>query len=506
MSRWWWRRAILGVVGLAFIAGLGGFLGWRWWWQREPILVGVLHSQTGPMAVSELAVIDAVELAIEQINARGGLLGRPVKAVVADGASSDLTFAKEAERLVSREGVEVIFGCWTSSSRKAVKPVMERLGHLLVYPVQYEGCETSPNIVYMGAAPNQQIIPAVSWSLGKLGPRVFLVGSDYIFPRMANQIIREQVDALGGQVVGEEYLMLGSNEVGPVVEKIRRSQADVVLNTINGDTNLRFFQALSRTREGGRVVPVVSFSIGENELQALSDRQIMVGHYAAWSYFQTLPGRENEAFVKAFRDRFGAKRTISDPMEAAYTGVLLWSQAVAEAGTVETAEVRQSMVRQNMSAPEGFLAIDSETQHAWKAARIGRIREDGLFDIVWNSGTPIRPAPFPIWQPRRYWEGLVQRFYESWGGQWSNPGTSLVVEPVTVKTTIRRLEAEPPSVSGGPASAVVVPAASEPASLPAPVVVPAPQPATTVAGPNGSEWGFSSSVFAEEGRREGASP
>ncbi len=411
---------LVGVVMLS--AGLLA-AGWWWWWSSpEPIVVGILHSQTGPMAISERAVIDSVVLALEGVNEGGGLLGRPVRWVVADGASTDETFASEAERLITEERAEVIFGCWTSSSRKAVKPVVERLDHLLVYPVQYEGCEASPNIVYMGAAPNQQIIPAVSWSVATLGRRLYLVGSDYIFPRMANEIIRQQAGAIGGEVVGEAYLMLGDNDVRGVVDEIESARPDVILNTINGDTNLAFFSALSRRRDGGQAIPVVSFSIGENELQGMTERQMMVGNYAAWSYFQTLPGGENKAFVKAFRKRYGEGRTVSDPMEAAYTGVLLWAQAVVEAGTVQTAEVRAALVRQNLNAPEGFVALDASTQHAWKASRIGRIRADGLFDVVWNSGTPIRPAPFPIWQTRAYWEGGVEGFYREWGGRWSNPG------------------------------------------------------------------------------------
>jgi urea transport system substrate-binding protein len=230
----------------------------------EPIKVGVLHSLGGTMAASETVVVDATVFAIDEINRNGGLLGRPVKVVVGDGQSDPAIFAKEAERLIGEEQVSTVFGCWTSASRKTVKPIFEKHDHLLIYPVQYEGLETSPCIIYMGSAPNQQIIPAVRWAATNLKKKkVFLVGSDYVFPRTANEVIKDQLKLFGAQVVGEKYLPLGSQKVDPVVEAIRQSKPDMIMNTINGDTNTAFFHALRAAGIRPNDIPTLSFSVGE---------------------------------------------------------------------------------------------------------------------------------------------------------------------------------------------------------------------------------------------------
>jgi urea transport system substrate-binding protein len=281
---------------------------------EAPIRVGILHSMTGTLAISARPVVDATLLAIEEINAQGGLLGRRLEPVIADGTSDSGNFAAEAERLITEERVSVVFGCWTSSSRKAAGPVFEKHHHLLFYPVQYEGLEQSPNIVYTGATPNQQVMPAVSYALANFGPRVFLVGSDYVFPRTANEIIRDQVAALGGEVVGELYLSLGGKNVAPMIEAIVEAKPEVILNTINGDSNVAFFRAL---REAGFTpdrLPVISFSISETELPELG-AEAMAGNYAAWNYFQSVDTPENNAFLEKFRARFGADRVVSDPLE-----------------------------------------------------------------------------------------------------------------------------------------------------------------------------------------------
>lgn len=385
-----------------------------------PIRVGVLHSQTGTMAISENAVLDATLLAIEDINSSGGLLGRRLEPVVADGKSDPETFAKEAERLIADEHVDVVFGCWTSSSRKAVRPVFEKHDHLLFYPVQYEGIEQSPNIVYTGAAPNQQVIPAVSYAMNHFGKRVFLVGSDYVFPRTANAIIRDQVRTLGGTVIGEEYLPLGSANVGPIVQRIAETKPDVILNTINGDSNIAFFTALRAAGITPAKIPTVSFSIGETELAQL-DPKMMAGDYAAWNYFQSVDTPENRAFIAAFRKRYGDQRVTSDPIEAAWFGVHLWAQAVRKAGSVAAGDVRRAIAGEGLIAPEGLVFVDGATQHTWKYARIGRVRPDGQFDIVWSSDKPVRPIPFPIFRSRAEWQLMLENLQKSWGGQWMSP-------------------------------------------------------------------------------------
>ena len=387
---------------------------------EEPIRVGILHSMTGTLAISARPVVDATLLAIEEINAQGGLLGRQLEPVIADGASDSDAFAAEAERLITQEKVSVVFGCWTSSSRKAVGPVFEKHNHLLFYPVQYEGLEQSPNIIYNGATPNQQVMPAVSYSLTHFGPRVFLVGSDYVFPRTANEIIRDQVSALGGETVGELYLPLGGKNVAPMIDAIVKAKPDVILNTINGDSNVAFFRGL---REAGITpdrLPVVLFSISETELPELG-AEAMAGNYAAWNYFQSVDTPENRAFLEKFRARFGADRVVSDPLEAAYFGVMLWAQAVRAAGSAEPAAVLAKIRGQGMHAPGGLAYIDGPTQHTWKYARIGRIRSDGQFDIVWSSDKPVRPMPFPLFRTRADWERWQKDLSASWGGKWVNP-------------------------------------------------------------------------------------
>lgn len=385
------------------------------------IKVGILHSLTGTMAVSERAVADATLLAIEEINAKGGILNRrKLLPVIADGSSDWPTFAREARRLIEEEHVEVVFGCWTSASRKTVRPIFEAADHLLFYPVQYEGLETSPNIFYTGASPNQQIIPSVKWACDKIGKRFFLVGSDYVFPRTANAIIRDQVQALRGEIVGEAYIPLGGKKVKDIVDQIITARPDVILNTINGDSNVAFFAAL---REGGITpaqIPTISFSISENELQVMHAPSL-AGDYATWNYFQALPTEENRKFIERFRARFGPSRVISDPMEAAYFGVYLWAQAAQEAGDPSPRATRVALRDQSLNAPEGTVITDPDTQHTWRNVRIGRIRPDGQFDIVWESGKPVRPVPYPIYRSPQQWEDFLQNLYKGWNGSWSAP-------------------------------------------------------------------------------------
>ncbi len=388
---------------------------------QSPIKVGILHSETGTMAMSEKSVRDATLLAIEEINQRGGLLGRTLEPVIADGASDSKTFAKAAKRLIVAEEVGVVFGCWTSASRKTVKPIFEQHNHLLFYPVQYEGLEQSPNIIYTGATPNQQLLPAVKWCLDELrAKKFFLVGSDYVFPRTANAIMRLQIEAVGGEVSGEEYLLLGSKDVRQVVNEIIKAKPDVILNTINGDSNVAFFGELRAKGVTPDRIPSISFSIAEDELRFM-DPKSMAGDYAAWNYFQSVEGQANVQFVSRFKQKYGDHRVTDDPMEAAYFGVYLWAQAVEDAGTAETAVVRRKLGRQSFAAPEGIVSIEDDNQHTWKTVRVGQIREDGQFDVVWASGRPVRPVPYPVYRSRKEWNHFLQQLNDQWGGQWANP-------------------------------------------------------------------------------------
>jgi urea transport system substrate-binding protein len=373
------------------------------------------------MAISERSVVDATLLAIEEINQQKGPLGRKIEPITADGRSDWPTFAREAERLITEEKVSVVFGCWTSASRRTVKPIFEKHGHLLFYPVQYEGLEQSPNIVYTGAAPNQQIIPAVKWCFDNLGKKFFLVGSDYVFPRTANAIIKDQLGAIRGKVVGEQYILLGSSDVEEVVKQIVQNRPDVILNTINGDTNVAFFRELRAAGVTPNEIPTMSFSIAEQELRSLGTTN-MVGDYACWNYFQTVDTEENMAFVESFKERYGIDRVTTDPMEGAYLAVHLWAQAVNEAGTDEVSAVRKSIANQTFRAPEGMVYVNAENNHAWKTVRIGRIRDDGQFEIVWSSEKPVRPVPYPIYRSPSEWHDFLDELYTGWGNRWSKPG------------------------------------------------------------------------------------
>jgi urea transport system substrate-binding protein len=369
-----------------------------------PIRVGILHSLTGTMAYSEGPVVDATLLAIDEINRRGGLLGRRVDASIADGRSDAAEFAHQAEYLISEKGVRVLFGCWMSAHRKAVLPVVERHDNLLIYPVQYEGLESSPNIFYLGAAPNQQIIPAIRWAFGFLNcRRLFLVGSDYIFPRIAHEIVRDQVKQSGSEIVGECFIPTGSVDVTQVVSEIIRVQPDLIVNTINGDSNICFFRSLHAAGVTPSRIPTLSFSIGENELRNLDIR----GNYAAWNYFQSIDRLENRIFVDSFRSHYGPQRVTSDPMEAAYVGAKLWAQAVSAAGTSDAQEVRAALRHQSLNAPEGLMHIDADSQHTWKTIRIGQVSDDGQFKVTYSSENPIRPEPYPNTRSISEWKSLL---------------------------------------------------------------------------------------------------
>ncbi len=389
---------------------------------RPPIKVGILHSLSGTMAISERSVADATLMAIGEINQKGGLLGRKIEPFMADGKSDLPTFAAEAERLIKKEKVSVVFGCWTSASRKTVKPLFEKYNNILIYPVQYEGLERSPNIVYTGASPNQQIMPAVKWCFDKGWKRFFLVASDYIFPRSANEIIKIQVGLLSGEIVGEEYLLLGTKDVKRVVGDIVKSKPDVILNTVNGDTNIAFFGELRKAGVTPDKIPTLSFSIAEEELLSLNPA-LMAGDYAAWNYFQSVDSKENRDFVSSFKQKYGHDRVTDDPIEAGYFGVYLWAQAVAMANSDDTDAVLRDIKGQSFLAPEGIVYVNPDNQHTWKIVRIGRAREDGQFDIVWTSEKPIRPKPYPIYKSESEWDKFVYELYNGWGKKWSASGS-----------------------------------------------------------------------------------
>lgn len=359
----------------------------------DTIKVGILHSLSGTMAISEVSLKDAEMMAIEEINAAGGVLGKKIEPVIEDGASDWPKFAEKAKKLLQNDKVATVFGCWTSASRKAVLPVFEANNGLLWYPVQYEGMESSPNIFYTGAAPNQQIVPAVEWLLKNKGKKFFLLGSDYVFPRTANKIIKAQLKAMGGELVAEEYTPLGHTDYSTIVNKVKTAKPDVVFNTLNGDSNVAFFKQLKDAGITSKDITTLSVSIAEEEIRGIGAENIK-GHLVSWNYYQTTDTPENKEFVRKYKAKYGENRVTDDPIEAAYIQVYLWAEAVKKAGSTDVAKVKEAAKGLEFKAPEGLVKIEGENQHLWKPVRIGEVQEDGLIKEIWSTGESVKPDPF----------------------------------------------------------------------------------------------------------------
>lgn len=357
------------------------------------IKVGILHSLSGTMAISEVSVKDAEMMAIDEINVSGGVLGKKIVPVIEDGASNWPNFAEKAKKLLQQDKVATVFGCWTSASRKAVLPVFEENNGLLWYPVQYEGMEASPNIFYTGAAPNQQIVPAVEWLLENKGKKFFLLGSDYVFPRTANKIIKAQLTAMGGEMIAEEYTPLGHTDFSTIVNKINAAKPDVVFNSLNGDSNVAFFKQLKDAGITSKELTTLSVSVAEEEIRGIGAANMM-GHLVSWNYYQTTDTPENKEFVKKYKAKYGSDRVTDDPIEAAYNAVYLWAAAVNKAGSTDVAKVKEAAKGIEFKAPEGLVKIDGENQHLWKPVRIGEVTEDGLIKEIWSTKTTVKPDPF----------------------------------------------------------------------------------------------------------------
>jgi len=360
---------------------------------QDTIKVGILHSLSGTMSISEVSVKDATLMAIDEINAAGGVLGKKLEPIVEDGASDWPTFNEKAKKLLEEDKVAVVFGCWTSASRKAVKPTFEADNGLLFYPVQYEGLEQSPNIFYTGATTNQQIVPAVDYLLSKGMKKIFLLGSDYVFPRTSNTIIKAQLAAKGGETSGEEYVPLGGTEFSTIIEKIKAAKPDAIFNTLNGDSNVAFFKQYKDAGFSADTLPVLSVSIAEDEVRGIGADNI-VGQLVSWNYYQTTKTPENDKFVAAYKAKYGADRVTDDPIEAGYFGVYLWKLAVEKAGSTDVAAVKAAAKGITFNAPEGKVTIDGDNQHTYKTVRIGKIRADGLIDEVFATDAPVKPDPY----------------------------------------------------------------------------------------------------------------
>ena len=376
-----------------------------------PIKVGILHSLSGTMAISETVLKDVALMAIEEINAAGGVLGRKLEPVVVDPSSNWPLFAEKARQLLTQDRVAVTFGCWTSVSRKSVLPVYEELNGLLFYPVQYEGEELSKNVFYTGAAPNQQAIPAVEYLMSADGgeaKRFFLLGTDYVYPRTTNKILRSFLKSKGvkNSDIEEVYTPFGHSDYQTIVANIKKFAAGgktAVVSTINGDSNVPFYKELGNQGLKATDVPVVAFSVGEEELRGV-DTKPLVGHLAAWNYFMSVKNPENDGFINKWAAYAKAKKLpgsdkplTNDPMEATYIGIYMWKQAVEAAKTTDVDKVIAAMSGQTFKAPSGFVAkMDEKNHHLHKPVFIGEVRADGQFNVVWKTSGPVKAQP---WSP-----------------------------------------------------------------------------------------------------------
>jgi urea transport system substrate-binding protein len=331
-------------------------------------------------------------LAIKEINAGGGVLGKQIQPVVEDGESKPEVFAQKIDKLLNSDKVAAVFGGWTSASRKAMKPVVEGSNGLLFYPVQYEGLEVSPNIFYTGATTNQQIVPALDYLKQQGLTKVYLVGSDYVFPRTANKEIKAYAGANGLTILGEDYLQLGDTNVQGIVQKVLDAKPQVVFNTLNGDSNVAFFKELKAKGNTPDKIQTVSVSIAEEEVAGVGVNNLQ-GHLVAWNYYQTTDNAKNKEFVAAFQKEYGSDKHTDDPIEAGYNSVYIWKAAVEKAKSFEVEKVKTGAKGLELNTPEGQLTVSTWNHHVFKTARIGKINAQGLIDEVWNSGKPIEPDP-----------------------------------------------------------------------------------------------------------------
>jgi len=405
------RRNFMKMTVLSSLMTLSGLVSFSAH-AADTIKVGILHSLSGTMAISENALKETALMTIADINAHGGVLGKKLEPVVVDPASNWPLFAEKARQLLTQDKVAVVFGCWTSVSRKSVLPVFKELNGLLFYPVQYEGEELEKNVFYTGAAPNQQAIPAVEYLMSKDGgsaKRFVLLGTDYVYPRTTNKILRAFLHSKGvaDADIMEEYTPFGHSDYQTIIAKIKKFAAEgkktAVVSTINGDSNVPFYKELGNAGLKATSVPVVAFSVGEEELRGV-DTKPLVGELAAWNYFESIKNPTNTAFIKMYQD-WAKKQNLpkadsvvtNDPMEATYIGIHMWKQAVEKAKTTDVDKVIAAMAGQSFKAPSGFtVKMDEKNHHLHKPVFIGEVKADGQFNVVWKTKGPVKAEP---WSP-----------------------------------------------------------------------------------------------------------
>lgn len=373
--------------------------------KNDPWRIGVLFSCTGITSVTETEHLCGTMLAIDEINAAGGVLGRPIEPIIYDPGADNQAYRALARRLLAEDEVSVIFGCSMSASRKAVLPIVERHNGLLLYPSMYEGFEYSENVLYAGATLNQNIFALADFILQRYGKRVFLIGADYIYPRESNRVMRDLVETKGGEIVGEYYLPVdaGKDLLSPVLEQIVQLNPEAVFSTVVGRSAQEFYRMYDHAGINRQKMPIASLTMAESEIRVIGPERCS-GHILGATYFQTVAGEANQRFVSAYRNRFGEGATTSVWSHPAYAQMHLFARALRRAGSLETHRLSDAILWESYDAPEGKLSFDSETRHLWLTPRIGVARDDGLFDIEWEGRGPVRPDPYLA----------ASRFEETW--------------------------------------------------------------------------------------------
>ncbi len=360
----------------------------------DSVRLGILHSLTGTFAIAEAAMVDAEKLAIEEINAAGGVMGRKIVPYIEDGASEAPVFAEKAKVLLRRDKVAAIIGCYSSALRKAVLPAVNQAKGLLYYPTYYEGQEIDKRCLYTSQEVTQSVIAAVTWMAKEKGKKFFLIGSNYIYPVTCNKIAKPTIAKLGGTVVGEEYVPLGHTEFSSIINKIKAANPDCIYSTVVGGSNVAFFKQLRAAGLDGSKITLLSTVVSENEVEGIG-RDNAVGYYACMGYFQSIDSPINKKFVKAIKDKYGANRVVGDPMQCGYNSVYLWKNAVEKAKSFAPDDVLKASAGLQIEAPEGIVRFDKENHHVWKKVRVGRALENGQFEIVHETADLVQPDPFP---------------------------------------------------------------------------------------------------------------
>lgn len=389
--------------------------------QMKPVKIGLLYSKTGTMQAEEQAIAQAIHYQVEQVNKQGGLLGRKIKIVEYDGASSEVEFAKGAQFLVD-QGVDTIFGCWTSASRKAVKPIIEKSNALLFYPVQYEGFERSKNIIYLGATPSQQINPMITYIQKNFGSNILVVGSNYIYPRMSALYLSQIANLVGMKVQAQYFIPLGSDKVKPIIKAIERYQPDAIVNFLNGDSNQAFFKALHQINTQPKAIPVFSTSMDERSIQNITNYEsdeILNGHFFVGSYFESIDSKLNHQLLKRFKQHYGNEFLMTGAAHNALIAFDLWAAAVRDQQSFEVSDVLPVLKGQNIHSASGLHYIDLENNHSHKPMRIGQL-SNGKMNIVWQSEGLARPNISPIFKTQDFWQKQSQQLYRDWQQRWQS--------------------------------------------------------------------------------------